>query len=78
MSPMKPIETVDDALQTVAYLAGWCVPIPAIVAAPNAVESAELVQACYRDALTRTEGLVLSRARLLRAWDVLNAHGMLR
>jgi hypothetical protein len=75
---MKPIDTIDDALQTVAYLAGWNVPIPEIVAAPNAVESTELVEACYKDALTRTEGLVLSRARLLRAWDVLNAHGVLR
>lgn len=78
MSPMTPIETVDDALRTVAYLAGWGVPIPEPVATDNAVDGSELIQACYKDALTRTDGLVLSRARLLRAWDVLNAHGVLR
>lgn len=75
---MKPIETVDDALATVAYLAGWGTPIPTVVATANIYGSAELVRDCYRDALKRTEGLVLSRARLLRAWDVLNANGVLR
>lgn len=74
---MKPIDTVDDALREVAYLAGWGVPIPDVVIG-SAVDGRELVEACYKDALTRTEGLVLSRARLLRAWDVLNAHGVLR
>lgn len=77
MSPLKPIETVDDALRAVAYLAGWA-PIPEIVAAANAVDSGTMVRACYQDALKRTEGLALSRARLLQAWDVLNAHGVLR
>lgn len=73
---MKPIETLDDALAAMVYLAGWA-PIPAVVIG-SAVDGRELVEACYADALRRTEGLALSRARLLRAWDVLNAHGVLR
>jgi phosphoribosylaminoimidazole (AIR) synthetase len=78
---MTPIETVDDALRTVIYLAGWGVPTQAELAnAANPADelAADLLAGCYEDALKRTEGLVLSRARLLRAWDVLNAHGVLR
>lgn len=75
---MKPIVTVDDALAALTYLSGWVVPLPALAVATTAIDSGDMLNACYADALKRTEGLVLSRARLLRAWDVLNAHGVLR
>lgn len=76
---MKPIETVDDAIRTVADLAGWGEPGQLAVSnAANDELTASLLADCYKHALKRTEGLVLSRARLLRAWDVLNAHGVLR
>lgn len=73
MSPMKPIETVEDALRTVVYLSGWSLTTDA-----QKIMEPDAVDACYEAALNRTKGLVLSRARLLQAWDVLNAHGMLR
>ncbi|HEY9413147.1 MAG TPA: hypothetical protein VIQ30_00175 [Pseudonocardia sp.] len=68
MTALTPIDTVDQALDVMAYLAGWSIP----------ADSADpyVVQVCYAAALQRTEGLALSRARLLQAKDVVEAYGV--
>ncbi|HEY9415622.1 MAG TPA: hypothetical protein VIQ30_12740 [Pseudonocardia sp.] len=68
MTPLRPIETVDQALEVMAYLAGWATPADSM--------DPYVVQVCYAAALERTEGLALSRARLLQCKDVVEAHGV--